>query len=352
MIMGSNGGVIAFFALAVAVIAVVAVLWRRGLRGRTQQRTRQEDALKYLFDAAYHRRAATLASTAGALGITQDETAVLLTDMEEAGLIAAHADGWTLTEEGRAAALRVVRAHRLWESHLAARTGYVAPEWHRQSERREHELSPEEVDRIAASLDYPRFDPHGDPIPTAEGNMPAQVAHLSLVQLAPETQARVTHLEDEPAILYQELVSSGIHVGMCVDDVAWLDGRLRIRSGGTTFELTAAAASNVSVDVLTEPSRETDADLLRLSDLRPGEIGCVAAISPRCYGAARRRFLDLGILPGTLIRAEMVSPSGDPTAYRVRGALIGLRKEQADMIHMTAVVDLDATDAVKLGAAR
>jgi Fe2+ transport system protein FeoA len=45
--------------------------------------------------------------------------------------------------------------------------------------------------------------------------------------------------------------------------------------------------------------------------------------------------LDLGILPGTLIQAEMTSPSGDPTAYRVRGALIALRKEQARLIQVT-----------------
>ena len=45
--------------------------------------------------------------------------------------------------------------------------------------------------------------------------------------------------------------------------------------------------------------------------------------------------LDLGILPGTVIKAEMISPSGDPTAYRVRGALIGLRKEQAEMIQIS-----------------
>jgi Fe2+ transport system protein FeoA len=46
---------------------------------------------------------------------------------------------------------------------------------------------------------------------------------------------------------------------------------------------------------------------------------------------------DLGILPGTLIRAEMTSPSGDPTAYRVRGALIALRDEQAGLINITRV---------------
>lgn len=70
----------------------------------------------------------------------------------------------------------------------------------------------------------------------------------------------------------------------------------------------------------------------RLSDLAPGEQGKVTCILPECQGNERRRLMDLGIVPGTVITAEMKSPGGDPTAYRVRGALIALRKEQARFI--------------------
>jgi Fe2+ transport system protein FeoA len=45
--------------------------------------------------------------------------------------------------------------------------------------------------------------------------------------------------------------------------------------------------------------------------------------------------MDLGVVPGTRIKAEMISPGGDPTAYRIRGALIALRREQAHIIHIT-----------------
>ena len=54
----------------------------------------------------------------------------------------------------------------------------------------------------------------------------------------------------------------------------------------------------------------------------------------RRRGVERRRLLDLGLVPGTLVRAEFTSPSVDPVAYRVRGALIALRTQQADMIHI------------------
>ena len=60
-----------------------------------------------------------------------------------------------------------------------------------------------------------------------------------------------------------------------------------------------------------------------------------SGISPTCRGTERRRFLDLGILPGTAVEAELVSPGGDPTAYRVRGTLLALRAEQAQNIHIS-----------------
>ncbi|WP_119069558.1 FeoA family protein [Aggregatilinea lenta] len=67
-----------------------------------------------------------------------------------------------------------------------------------------------------------------------------------------------------------------------------------------------------------------------LDDLKPGESGVVAALYAR--GPERRRLMDLGILPGTRIEVEMRSPLGDPTAYKVRGTLVGLRRSQARQI--------------------
>ena len=79
-----------------------------------------------------------------------------------------------------------------------------------------------------------------------------------------------------------------------------------------------------------------------LNDLKPGETGRVVNISLRCRGPERRRMMDLGILPGTVIKAEMTSPSGDPTAYRIREALIALREEQANMINITRLQEIES----------
>jgi len=60
----------------------------------------------------------------------------------------------------------------------------------------------------------------------------------------------------------------------------------------------------------------------------------VVGIAAGCRGPERRRLLDLGVIPGTVVAAEMRSPAGDPVAYRIRGALVALRREQADLIHI------------------
>jgi len=67
-----------------------------------------------------------------------------------------------------------------------------------------------------------------------------------------------------------------------------------------------------------------------LADLPVGQAGVVVALDLR--GAERRRLLDLGLVPGTVVVAEMRSPLGDPVAYRVRGASVALRRDQARQI--------------------
>lgn len=70
-----------------------------------------------------------------------------------------------------------------------------------------------------------------------------------------------------------------------------------------------------------------------LDQLQTGQIATITTLNAR--GPNRRRLMDLGILPGTHIEIEMVSPLGDPVAYRVRGAVIALRREQAREIEIT-----------------
>jgi ferrous iron transport protein A len=70
--------------------------------------------------------------------------------------------------------------------------------------------------------------------------------------------------------------------------------------------------------------------LSTLAALVPGQQGVIAEL--RSAGLERRRMMDLGFVPGTVVEAEMNSPLGDPVAYRIRGAVVALRREQAEQI--------------------
>ncbi|MBU1101203.1 MAG: metal-dependent transcriptional regulator [Bacteroidetes bacterium] len=80
--------------------------------------------------------------------------------------------GVKLTEKGRTIALNTIRRHRLWETFLIKTLGLNWGEVHDEAEVLEHQTSEFLMDRIDQFLNFPEFDPHGDPIPTKEGLMP------------------------------------------------------------------------------------------------------------------------------------------------------------------------------------
>lgn len=321
-----------------AVLAVTVVLWwpSRGLfwrwrRGReATDRVRIEDALKHLWDCEYRRQPVTLASLAGALELVGPRAVELVARLERLELVARSGERLALTDDGRRDALRVVRIHRLWERYLADETGLPASDWHPEAERREHRTSPEQAEAMAAALGYPRFDPHGDPIPTRSGELPPRRG-VPLPELPVGAEAVVVHVEDEPAAVYAQLVAANLAPETRVRVLEVSPERIRLAAEVEEVVLAPVVAANLTVVPLEDPVTETRA-AAPLSSLAVGERARVVGISAACRGAQRRRLLDLGVVPGTLVSSELVSPGGDPTAYRIRGALIALRKDQADVI--------------------
>lgn len=326
--------------IGTAVTAVLLLLfwpergwyWRwQQTRGLTQ-RVLTEDALKFIHKQEMRGEKPTLAAIAGTLHINQNDTAVLLTHMQNEQLLTLQEGQIQLTPPGREAALHIIRAHRLWERHLAEETGYGEVEWHGRAEQIEHRLSPEEVEALAERLGHPTHDPHGDPIPTASGEI---VTHggLALTQLPLDTPARIVHLEDEPELVYAQLAAEGLHPGMMVRVVETSPERIRFWANGNEHWLAPIIAANVSVvETETAVAPEPTPAGEPLTALKPGETGEVVAILAACRGAERRRFMDLGILRGGKITVGFRSPSGDPVAYQIRGATIALRREQAALI--------------------
>lgn len=312
----------------------VFVRWQRSRR--MTARVLREDALKHIHQCEIHDQRPTVKSLAGALNVGSDDIAVLLEQLETSDLLSFEGDSFRLTSLGRDYALQIIRAHRLWERYLADATGFEEAEWHGQADDFEHRLSPEETSRLSARLGNPTHDPHGDPIPTAAGDM-VYSERIPLSKMEIDKPARIVHLEDEPEAVYAQLVAEGLHVGMVVRVLETSTKRMRFWAGNDEHTLAPLIAANIAVEPLPEELREQDSVGETLTSLNSGEAGKVIEITPLMRGVERRRLMDLGVLPGTVILAEMGSPSGDPMAYRVRGALIALRSNQADHIRISRV---------------
>ena len=327
----------ALFVFALLVAALALVLWpKRGVYARfarvalLTERVRLEDALKHVYTWEEAGRVSTLESLAGRLEVSRARAATLLQRLTELGLIRTGDEGPKLSEEGREEALRLVRTHRLWERYLADRTGVPATEWHDEAERVEHNLSAEQAEALSARLGHPRWDPHGDPIPTQSGDLP-EVEQLSLAGVPAGHSVEVVHLEDEPREIFDTLLRQGLHLGGRLDVMARDERRVRIAAAGREWSVDLVAARNVTVRVLSE-GESAEGPSETLADLAPGEAGRVLDLSQACRGQQRRRLLDLGVVKGTEITAEMASATGDPVAYLIRGALIALRRGQAEWI--------------------
>ena len=296
-----------------------------------------EDALKHLLDCDESSRGATVDSLAGSLGKSRKQAAEVLGHLRGRGLATAAGDSHQLTEDGRVYALQVVRTHRLYETWLARETGTPPESWHREAHKAEHHLQPAEVDALADRLNNPRFDPHGDPIPTREGHLPKRSLE-SLASWPDGVPARIVHIEDEPESLFREAGALGLAPGTRFDEIRHDgDGAVACRIEGRTVTVPAAVSALIHLTEIAPEEIQPDC-LRRLSDLPIGGEALVYALAPSCAGAERRRLLDLGVVPGTRIRCEFASPFGNPRSYDIRGALIALRDHQADriLIHSNA----------------
>lgn len=324
------------FGIAMIVIAIfffprygLYAHWKRARRGI--QRVLIEDALKHIYDCEYRNRTCSTESIAGALLISTDESAELLTRLSVMGLLTTSDTGVSLTAEGTSYALRIIRVHRLWERYLADETSVPPTKWHASAEYAEHTLTASQAEALAAQIGNPLSDPHGDPIPTPTGEVPPRKGK-SLLTLNAGEFAVITHIEDEPEAIFAQLVAQGLYVGMQVSMIERTNERIRFAADGDEIVLAPLLTNNITVAPITEEEDLITVPQAVLSSLKIGEEAKVVSISKAMRGQQRRRLMDLGVVPGTSIRAELKSASGDPTAYSIRGALVALRQNHAQLI--------------------
>ncbi len=321
-----------FFAIVlIGWLAYKLIVSRNILHSKLQKHKMiTEDILKQLYHVEQSNRTATVSDLAGALEVRRRTILPVVVQMANSQLIESTNEALHLTDSGREYALKIIRVHRLWEKYLAEKTGHQQSDWHYLAEKMEHQLDEIEINKLSAQLGNPMFDPHGDPIPTESGQI-IPVKWVPLPAYPINVPGKIVHIEDEPGVIYQQILSNRIFVGSHILIKKSNSSTLIITSEGQEHTLSPIIGANISIEPLSE-DEIFEENAVRLSALEIGESANVIGISKECRGANRRRLLDLGILPGTQIEVDLKSPMRDPIAYRVRNTSIALRNSLADRI--------------------
>lgn len=169
-----------------------------------------EDYLKVIYKLQQDGSRATTNAIAGNMGLRAASVTAMLQQLSEQGMAEyTPYRGAYLTESGLAAALRVIRRHRLIELYLNQHLSVPWDRVHDEAERLEHALTPYLEERIDSKLGYPKFDPHGAPIPSNTGALPEQDL-VPLGELPPNTPSVVRHIPDDDPELLRYVASIGI----------------------------------------------------------------------------------------------------------------------------------------------
>jgi DtxR family Mn-dependent transcriptional regulator len=217
-----------------------------------------EDYLKAIYEIS--RGASAAASETGALvgtnalaerlGIAAASVSGMLGRLTKLGLVKTERyRGTRLTTRGRVIALQLIRRHRIIESYLVTRLGFAWEDVHDEAERLEHAASAELVDRMAHDLGNPTADPHGAPIPTADGDVDER-RFATLASLEVGASARVQGMSDRDGELLRYLADRGITPGarVRVESREPFEGPITLAVGKGKASVSYSAASHVRVD--------------------------------------------------------------------------------------------------------
>jgi DtxR family transcriptional regulator, Mn-dependent transcriptional regulator len=196
-------------------------------------------------------RLVSMGQVASALNVTPGTATTMVKALAESGLAEYEPySGVRLTAAGEKLAVLVLRRHRLVELFLVQVLGMNWDEVHEEAEQLEHVVSDRLIERIDSMLGRPTHDPHGDPIPTAEGTITPR--HLDNLLTCPlNQQLRVTRIADQDPAFLRFIESNGLKPGQAVlveaRDAAADSVLLRLRTG-TTMTIGARAASKLLVE--------------------------------------------------------------------------------------------------------
>jgi DtxR family transcriptional regulator, Mn-dependent transcriptional regulator len=208
-----------------------------------------EDYLKIIFKLEDEGSSATTQSIAERLRVQSPSVTNMIKRLAELNLVEHRPyRGVVLTNTGRKAALEVIRHHRLLELYLAEALGYSWDQVHDEADRLEHSISEEFEARIDRALGFPRFDPHGEPIPTAEGEI-AEAVGTRLTELPEGSRVVVELVSDTDPEKLRYLGDLGLYPAADLTVIEHLpfDGPVKIRVDDTEHVLGRQLAETIVV---------------------------------------------------------------------------------------------------------
>lgn len=218
-----------------------------------------EDYLKAIYDLSGKSGTASTNDVAARLGVAPASVTGMIRRLSCQGLIEYERyRGVRLNDSGRAVALRTIRRHRVIETYLTAVLGYAWDCVHDEAERLEHAASDELVERMATALGNPTADPHGAPIPTADGRVDERKLR-TLAELEIGTRARMVRVSDKNSGLLRYLAEIDLTPGAEVQVLARapFDGPLTLQVGGTESVVGQGLAEQVMVEEVEAPASES-----------------------------------------------------------------------------------------------
>ncbi|MCD8403186.1 metal-dependent transcriptional regulator [Tenacibaculum finnmarkense] len=156
--------------------------------------------------------------------------------------------GVTLTEFGQKTAANIIRKHRLWEVFLVEKLNFSWDEVHEVAEQLEHIQSPKLIDELDAFLGHPKTDPHGDPIPDKEGNLP-QIQKSLLATLHKNEQGVCVGVNDTSSEFLRFLDKQEIALGQHIEvlDKEPFDDSFLVRINAKEMTISNKVANNIYI---------------------------------------------------------------------------------------------------------
>ena len=220
-----------------------------------------EDYLKAIYHLEEKGRAVSTSSLSELIGVSPPAVTKAIRQLADKGLVRyVPYKGVALADEGRRIALEMVRHHRLLETFLHDVLGYSWDEVDAEAERLEHHISEKFEAAIDKLLDYPLFDPHGDPIPRMDGRMNTPIAR-SLVDCEPGERVEIVRVRDRDPDALQYLGRLAMHVGAVLDVVERqpFHGPLTLRVNEREYAIGRELAGLVFVKVIERDQRRNGA---------------------------------------------------------------------------------------------